>query len=357
MEERKILVIHTGGIGDLIMATPTLKAVRHLFPKASIHFLGNPKSIEAIRDLPYVNEIIAINTGRIKSRILGEIPGMLKLVRFLRNRKYNSLFVLQPQLTFGAAIRMGLFIIPLGIPERFGRNTNGRAFFLTKEVEETSSSKKHEVERMLDVIRLAGAVPENYNMTIPISQNDRNVILGLLNDNRITQLDFLIALAPGFGKPTRGWYPDKWAQLADRLISKHGATILIVGGLKEMNLAIQISNLMKERPIIIAGKTNIFQTAALMEQCQIVISNDSGPMHIAAAVRANIVALFGPGDYNRIRPYANTDKFVIVTKNAQCAPCYKVECKETSKEGHRCMTDITVDDVFLAAEKFILVIH
>lgn len=219
---------------------------------------------------------------------------------------------------------------------------------MTKKVNEANSCNKHEVERMLDIVKLLGEVSQDFKLEISISQYDRDVISDLLNNNSVSYSDFLIALAPGFGNPTRGWYPERWAQLCDRLVSKYNAKIILIGGLKEVNLANQISNLMKEKPIMIAGKITIAQTAALIERCHLVITNDSGPMHIAAAVGANIVALFGPGDYNRIRPYGDADKFVIVSKNIDCAPCYKVECKD-----HRCMKDVTVDDVFKAVERIL----
>jgi ADP-heptose:LPS heptosyltransferase len=120
--------------------------------------------------------------------------------------------------------------------------------------------------------------------------------------------------------------------------------------LKEIELAAQISGLMKKNPIVIAGKTTIAQTANLIERCRLVVSNDSGLMHLAAAVGTNIVALFGPGDYNRVGPYGDSNKFVVVTKKVGCAPCYKVKC-----EDHKCMKNITVDDVFQAVEKLIYI--
>lgn len=337
-----------GGIGDLVMATPALRVLRDTFPKARIHFLGGSKTIEVFQNFPYIDKIIIFDTVKIKNSFFRGIFKTFRQIWFLRNQRYDALFVLQPQLSFLAAVRMGLFILCLGIPERFGRNTDGRGFFLTKSIKEISSSNKHEVERMLEIIRLSGVVGKTYNPAICILQSDQDTVSKLLNYNGVSKLDFLIAFAPGFGKLTRSWYPERWSQLGDRLIDRYNAKILLIGGVKEIELATQISGLMKKSTIITAGKTTISQTASLLQRCQLVVSNDSGPMHLAAAVGAKIVALFGPGDYNRIHPYGNPNKFVIVTKKVDCAPCYKTKCKD-----HRCMKNITVDDVFQAAEKLI----
>lgn len=345
---RKILAIHTGGIGDLIMATPALRTLRTTFLNTEIHFIGSPKAVEVIQNLHYVDKIIVLDTSKIKNRFFGEIFKIFRYILFLRSQRYDSLFVLQPQLSFLASLRMGLFILSLGVPERYGRSTNGKGFFLTKSVKVLTSSNRHEVERMMDVMKLSGAIPENFDLEIPISPDDRSKVSELLNHNGISKLDFLIALAPGFGKPTRRWYPERWAQLGDLLADTYNAKILLISALKEIELAAQIASLMKNTPIITAGKTTIAQTACLLERCRLVVSNDSGPMHLAQAVGANIIALFGPGDCNRIRPYGNPNKYIIVTKKVDCAPCYKLTCKD-----HRCMKDITVDDVFQAAVRLI----
>lgn len=346
---KKILLIHTGGIGDLIMATPALRSLRQVFPKAKIHFLGNTKSIEVIQRFPYIDKIITLDTSKVKSNhSLLDAPQVFHRLLHLRRQKYEALFVLQPQLSFGASIRMGIFVLSLGIPKRFGRNTKGRGFFLNRSIQENSSSTKHEVERMLEVIRLSCVIPENYSLEMPISQDDRYFASQLLGNKGIKPSDFIIAFGPGFGKPTRGWYPQRWARLGDLLIDKYGAKIVLLGGIKEIELSSKIAYIMKNRSIIITGKTTIFQSAALLEQCHLLICNDSGLMHLATAVGTNIVALFGPGDYNRIKPYANPDSFVIVNKKISCAPCYKLECKD-----HRCMKEITVENVFNAAETLI----
>lgn len=346
IKDRKILVIHSGGIGDLVMATPALRSLRDIFPEVRIHFLGNLIATEVFRNLTYIDKIIIFDTGKIKSVFLKDIFKTLRHIWHLRNQSYSALFVLQPQLSLWAAFRMGLFILSLGVPERFGRNTSGRGFFLTKSFMETSSSNKHEVERMLEVVRLSGGMQEPYNPDIPILQDDRDRVRELFSHNGVSSLDSLIAFAPGFGKPTRKWYPERWAQLGDRLADKYNAKIVLVGGLKEVELAAQISNLMKNSPILTAGKTTVAQAVAMLEWCRLLVSNDSGLMHLAAAIGINIVAIFGPGDYNRIRPYGDPHKFVIVTKELVCAPCYKVKCKD-----HICMRNITVDDVFLAVQK------
>ncbi|MBD3272262.1 MAG: hypothetical protein GF384_06975 [Elusimicrobia bacterium] len=346
IKAQKILVIHSGGqggIGDTILGQPALRALRHSFPDSEIHFLGGPRQIEMLHSIFTVDKEIVFDSTVLRHSCFKGICSTLKIIQSLRQQKYDVLFVLQPQLSSGAALRMGIFVRMLGVRYRYGRTLCRSKLFFTHAIQEKQFGTQHEVERMKAVVGLFGAVCKNSEINIPLPAQARDNAAYFVRTQGIDSAKPCFALAPGFGKRTRSWFPERWAHVGDRLVERYDAHILIVGGQKEIELAQNIAQIMRKKPIIAAGRTSLIETATLLKQCNLVVSNDSGAMHIAAAVQTPVVALFGPGDYHRIRPYINPEKYAIVSKNVPCAPCYKETCAM-----HACMRSITVDDVFRA---------
>lgn len=343
--QRKILVVHSGGIGDLILATPALKALRQTLPKSEIHFFGNPMSVEVLKRNQCIDKIITFDTAMIKNSLMRGnllvLREVISLLRRLRAEQYDASIILQPQLSLLAAVRMATFCFLIAVKERIGRDTGGRGFFLTKKFYESPSSQTHEIERMLKLAEMIGSDADEIAPQVNVSETDRVNVRKLLKSKDICGGNPMICFAPGFGKPTRAWYPKNWAHLADRVVDELKAKVVIIGGAKEVNLAADIISLMRTEAQSLAGETSLMETAALLEMCDLLVTNDSGPMHLASAVGCNIVALFGPGDYNRIRPYGPPDRWRVLRKMVPCAPCYKQICND-----HRCMRLITVEDVF-----------
>ncbi len=336
---KKILVIKLAGIGDLILASPALRALRKRFPKAHIALLTTPRASELARESSYIDELFCLNPA---SKNLKEIT---RLIKSLRKKRFNMAINLYNLFTLGGALKMALLMYSIGTRYRVGRDTDGRGFFYTIKVPDKRFSERHEVEYNLDVMQALGADIKDKGLEIPISDKDREYVRKFLKQNGITDEDLVIGLNPGAFRPSRRWNKEGFAQVADELTERYKAKILITGGPEEIELAQEIADVMKAKPAITIGKTTIRQSVALVKRCDLFISNNTAAMHIAAVVKTPLVALMGPCSL-RYSPYGNKDRFIMVKKEVDCSPCYKFRCRK-----HLCMKLITVQDVMLAAEK------
>lgn len=345
---RKMLVVHAGGLGDLLMATPALRALRRRFPQCTIHFLGYPSLVEVFSGLSHFDKIIpSFDHTKLRHPFLSghfrEWPRLLSVLAALRREKYDTMLLLQPQMSAGGAIRLAALSLGLGIPNLVGRDTEGRGFFLTKRIPERFFEPKHEVERVIDVVRAIGVSPDGRGLEVAIPKEAQRVALELLQTEGIGHQDSIVAFSPGSRKNSRKWDIERWAELGDRLSDKFGAKIVVVGGADETALAREIANLMGIRPSLLVGRTSLLGLAAVLDLSRVVVSVDSGPMHLASALSPALVALFGPGQFDRIRPYGEGKRWAIVRQEADCAPCYRDYCPD-----NKCMKAISVEAVFEA---------
>ncbi|MBI2910203.1 MAG: glycosyltransferase family 9 protein [Chloroflexi bacterium] len=342
---RKLLVVHMGGLGDLIMSTPGLRALRRSLPDCTIHFLGLPSLTDVFSGLGYLDEVIpSFDHTKLKRPVslaaFGEFFRLLKTLVILRRERYDALLLLQPQMSARGALRMAAITLSLGIRHRLGRDTEERGFFLTKRIPERFFEVRHEVERVLEVVKAVGALPDGPGVEVLVPDDAREAARGILGLANIKS-ESAVVFCPGSRKASRAWPVERWAALGDRLAEDLGARIVIIGDAGDQVLAQKIAGLMKAEPALLTGKTSLLELAAVLDLCKVVVSVDSGPMHLASALSPGLVALFGPGQFDRIRPYRNGSNAVIMRGGAECAPCYLDYCPE-----HRCMKAIAVDRVF-----------
>ena len=346
-KDRKILVMHTGGIGDMLMLGPSLRLLRSACPLAEIHFLGSPGIKEVIERHGAIDEFIYIDTPGIK-RGRG-IPGAalmmeaLKTMSGLRKERYDVFLVFQPILSLKSSVRIAFLSLFLNAGKTAGRNTDGRGFFFKEKAPESTAGARHEVERMSGVARIVcgnGFLPP---IEVPVHEGERKCARDIFAGHGIGSYAPVVVVAPGFTKATRRWYEERWAALADRIINECNARVILVGGRGEKGLARSITCMMKNGCVNLVGRLKIFETAAVIDRADVFIGNDSGLMHMASALRPLVIALFGPGDLNRIRPYGDERGYKVVRVPQSCSPCYREFC-----EDHTCMKSITVDEVYNA---------
>ncbi len=346
---KKILAIHTGGIGDLVMLGPALRLLRDACAEgATIDLLVSPVAREIAERYPYVNNIRCFDTVALKKEFMqfSSIIKGLKLFFELRRKKYDIAIIFQPILSLSSMFRLTFFMAIIKPKRIFGRNTSGRGFFINDAIQENRGDETHEVYRMVDVVKFLDNKEYKPIPHIFVSPKERELASQLLRENGITDTDNFIVMAPGFGKKTREWDSNKWVTLGDALTESYNVKIVIVGGRKENVLSRRIADSIAIKPVNFTGKTSLFETAAIIEKAKVFIGNDSGPMHIAATLGIYVVALFGPGDVNRVRPFCPDDQCKVVTYNLPCAPCYKQTC-----QSHKCMELITVDDILTELDK------
>lgn len=332
---QRILVRSVNWIGDAVMTTPAIGVIREFFPQAEITLLANPMVSQLFCQHPWVDRVITFDRHGMHKGIVGR----LKLAQKLRKHSFDAAIILPN--SFDSAL------VPLlaGIPVRVGKISDGRAFTLTSRYNPTRNGDVcHEVEYYLKLIGhfgISGSITEPY-LQITTEEEEKASIL--LSEKGILRDDFVIGINPGatYGSAKR-WYPERFAEAANSLAAVWSARVIILGGPGETEIASEIEKSMDLKCLNMAGKTSVRELMALIKRCNFFVTNDSGPMHIAAAFGVPLAAIFGSTDHATTSPY--TDRAAIVRKETACAPCKLRECPT----DHRCMKAVTADDVVEAS--------
>lgn len=334
-----ILVRGTNWIGDAVMNTPALCAIRSSFPGARITILVTPLVAQLFTPHDWVDEVLVYDRqGRHKG-----IAGRLRIARELRARRFDLAILLQN------AIDAALITTLAGIPRRMGTRTDGRGFLLTHGFnQKVLDPHLHHVNYYLEMLQSFGIGCAEKRLLLCLTQAEREAARERLAAAGVAPGDFLIGINPGaaYGSAKR-WYPDRFAAAGAELARRWGGKLLILGGPTEVAIARDIEAALPGPCLNVAGTLNVRELMALIERCNFFISNDSGPMHIAAAFSVPLVAIFGPTDHRATYPFSGNS--VVVRKDVDCAPCHKRECPT----DHRCMKAVLAEDVVAAAEKLI----
>lgn len=328
---RKILVRSTNWIGDAVMTTPALDALRAAFPGAEIVLVANPVVSELLTPHPCRDRVIVYD----KKGPHRGVRGLLRFSASLAKEHFDLAILLQH------AIEAAIMAMLAGIGKRAGFGTDARSMLLTHCVPMNRNIRKiHHAMRDLYLLEKLGIPAVNNGLSLFCSDQEKEWARKTLGS------DGWVAINPGaaFGSAKR-WYPERFAAVADALAAKYDFRVLLVGGAGETQLGTRIDETMKSRPLNLIGKTSLRQMMALLEAMDLVVTNDSGPMHVAAAFDRPVVALFGPTDHLTTSPVCS--RYRIVRKAADCAPCLKRICPS----DHRCMSNIAVDDVVDAAAR------
>ena len=331
----RILVIKLDHIGDVLLATPVFSNLRRAYPNAELHALTGAWSRVVLEKHPDVNNVVEYNspafcrTGQPTS-----LRETFKLYRQLRRQKYGLIVELRSdwRTVWFAFLRL--------TPKRLSR----AALQVANKLGFAQFSGTHETTRNLDVLRQAGIPTSVETAIFSVTTEDKKWASDFLATYQIDGQHPLIAIHPGSPIALKRWLPERYAELADWLIAQKRAQILFVGVKDEIPITTEIQALMRGESINIAGKTTLTQLASILPTCNVFIGNDSGPMHLAAAVGTQTVGLYGPGDPTRFGP-AGT-KCQTIQRKSDC-PCLGTVCRY-GKSG--CMSEIQVTDVIQVLE-------
>lgn len=339
----KILIRATNWVGDAIMALPALRAVRKRFPDAEISIVARPYVADIYRDQEICNQLIPYDPKGLHAGI----SGRERLAAELRVQKFDVALLLQN--AFDAA----WLAWRANIPERIGYARDGRSFLLTKAVPLPRDGEipAHEKFYYLELLRRAGwldCVHDETFIGLNIPDEKRRSADEFLRKSGVRQDARRIAIGAGasYGS-AKCWPPPRFAEVANRLQSEADADVILFGTAAEASVSTAISAEMRRPPIDLTGKTATADLPALLSQCHLFIGNDSGAMHVAAAVGLPIVAVFGPTDPDGTTPV--TPRCSIVQQKPYCSPCFLRRCPT----DHRCMTAITADMVEAAARPWL----
>ncbi len=326
---QKILVVNVNWVGDVIFSLPVFKALKAAFPGAHVACLAAPRVKEILESSSFVDEIIVYDEKGKHDTLFAK----LNLIFELKKKNFEVAFLLHRTLT------RALFMFLAGIPERVGYDEKGRGFFLTHIVKPFSGG--HRSDYYLNVIESFGIKVEDRTCDIRVDKAAEEKIKTLLSKYEISDQDFLVVLHPGGNWDLKRWPKENFSLLANRLIKEKNAKVVIVGGPDDTALAQEILGLTESKPVILTGQTNLKELMALMKRAELVVSADSGPLHIASGVGTKTIGLFGPTRPEVTGPRGK-GKSIILQHDVVCnrAPCYNLTCP-----NNMCMQSITVDDV------------
>ena len=328
LEPQKILIRSTNWIGDAIMTTPAVRTIRQNFPEAHIAILAYPWVADVFNASPHIDEVILYQkNGEHKG-----VKGLWKLGRQLAGHDFDLVILLQN------AFKAALISVLAAIPARAGYKRDGRGMLLNYGVKIDAAVRKlHQVHYYQGLCRGLG-----------LTCGPDELFLQLSDDTRTWAKEFVsafpgpvIGFNPGaaYG-PAKCWPTEKYGKLAARLAADLNATILVFGTANDSSVAAAIKSFAPEQVVDLAGKTSLAEAMALIGICNGFVTNDSGLMHVGAAMQTPLVAIFGSTDPIATGPFS--ENATVIQKKVACQPCFKTHCQADFK----CMTRITVDDVY-----------
>ncbi|MBM3253368.1 MAG: lipopolysaccharide heptosyltransferase II [Candidatus Omnitrophica bacterium] len=338
---KKILVIRTDRIGDVVLSTPIIRVLRENFKDSFIAMMVSPKTKDLVSENPYLDEVITYDKDNIHKNIWSSI----KFAFYLKRKKIDIVLILHP------TNRVNIITFLAGIPMRVGFDRKC-GFLLTHKIpDEKYLGIKHEMEYNLDVLRRIGIeVDENFKtLFVPIRKENEAKIEKFFMTNKINKSDILIGIHPGASCPSKRWMTERFAKLADILIRDFNAKIVIVTGKSDIEIGRAVANLMQNRPIVALGTLSLGELVCLIKHLRIFISNDSGPVHIASSVGTPVISIFGRNQKglspNRWRPLGKED--IYIHKEVGCQTCLAHNCNI----GFKCLKEISVSEVLDAVKK------
>jgi heptosyltransferase II len=335
---RGILIRAANWVGDAVMTLPALEAVREIFPSSLIAVLAKPWVAPIYEHHPAVDQILLF---RKEEGVFNGLGSMVRAIRMIRQRRFDLAILFQN--AFEAAFLTRLAAVRL----RVGYNTDGRGFLLTHRIIRSKEVLRvHQTEYYLSLLRGMGWKVEARAPRLYVSVSDADAAMNLLRSQGIRKEDVVLGLGPGavFGGAKR-WPAERFAEIGDRAALEWGARIVLFGSHRETDICKQVSQAMQQPALDLSGQTPLGTAMGLVGQCAFFVSNDSGLMHIAAALKIPTVAIFGPTDpvaTGPVGPYTR-----IVRHDTACAPCLKPECTE----DHACMLGIGSKEVWEAMEQ------
>ena len=330
MEPRSIVIRGPNWVGDAVLSVPAIKAVRARFPHSKITLMVRPWVGGLFRSASFIDEVWLRPRPRLRE--------WFGAVREVRQREFD-LALLLPN-----SFESALTVFAAGVPVRAGYATDGRGFLLTERVDRPIENR-HQVTYYLDLIRSVFGVVEEPTTEIVASEAERDGARQLLESEGLGPEARLLVLNPGaaFGSAKR-WHEDRFAQVADKIVEEFQLQTVVVGSASETPIADRIRNRMKHPAVALTGRTDLETLLGVLSLASLMITNDSGPMHMAAALGIPTVAIFGSTDAEVTRPSGPWTH--VVKHEVSCSPCLLRECPI----DHRCMEAVSVDDVFEAAK-------
>jgi lipopolysaccharide heptosyltransferase I len=323
-DPRKILIIKPSALGDVVHSLPFLAAIRTCFPDAQIHWVIAKGLHELLEDHPMIDKLWIINKDQWKqaSELVNTVKELKTLYHELKQEKFDMAVDLQGLLRSGIIAVATRARLRLGFKEA----REGSNIFYTHKLR--GGREIHAIERYLRVAAFLGCNTNDLHFPFPPLLLNPSIAKALPKD--------YVVIAPSAGKEANRWPTERFGELASRLPLKS----VVVSSRADTLLALQVAERSRGKAISLGGKTNLRELIAVIKGARFFVSNDTGPMHIAAGCNVPVFAIFGPANPVRTGPYGNIH--TIIREDLSCSPCYrKKKCKDWV-----CIEAITVERVY-----------
>ncbi len=357
----KYLIVNPFGIGDVLFTTPVIKALKEKYPDCVIGYWCNERVKNLLKNDPNISKVFALSRGDIK-RISKNSPlksffTMIGLLKEIRKEKFDVV------LDFSLDSRYSLLLKIAGIRKRIGFNYKNRGRFLTDRIDLKGYSEKHVVEYYSDLLKFIGIEHKICPLDLMVTEENTAKARDKLAEFGVLPSGLVLGIAMGggasWGKDAiyKQWPPEKFGQLAGRLIKDLGARVLLLGSADEKPIA-DIVGKMGQSPlgtvpifpskniIDLTGKLDLEELAAIIKELKLLVCNDGGPLHMAVALGIKTVSIFGPVDDRVYGPYPRGEQHIVIKKDLSCRPCYENFRFQGCFNNRRCLEEITVSEVF-----------
>jgi len=337
MEINRILIVEVNWLGDVLFSTAAIRALREKYPKAFITCLVHIRCKEILEGNPNIDHIISLDEEGWHRGLFGKI----KLINQLKRLEFDTVYL------FHRSFTRTLICFLAGVRNRIGYYTRKRGILLTEKIIPPEDLKHRASYAFYLVTRNMKAIDkESLRYDFFVTQFHSNFVDNVLRHNGIDTDRPIVTLHAAGIWPLKRWPKEYFAQLADGLIEKFGANVVFPGTSSEKKLIKEITSLMKNKATDLSGILNLKQLGALFQKSELVVSADSGPLHIAVALKRPVVALFGPTSKDITGPLSE-ENISILQKDAGCEiPCYKLDCPD-----NRCMKEISPEEVLQRIEQ------
>lgn len=332
---KRVVVRGTNWVGDSVMTIPALRALRRVLPAANITLVIRPGTKGIFREVDFIDDVLVYD----RKNAFSVIPQ----IREWRRREFDLAVLFQN------AFEAALIPFLAGVPLRLGYATESRQALLTHPLSLPDwRSTRHEVFYYLYLVTALEQMlfgqsticESEPDASIQISEARKEEATDLLRAHGVNNDDAVVVICPGsINSRAKRWPAEAYAALADRLIESR-RQVLLIGSKDEIDVTEEVTRRMQQHPIVLTGKTNLDQVTAVLGRADLIVTNDTGPAHIGAALGRPTIVIFGPTNPLTTRPFSPEAE--ILRHPPDCAPCMLRDCPI----DHRCMTAITVDEVF-----------
>jgi heptosyltransferase II len=341
-EKIKCVVVRgTNWVGDAVMTVPALRALRRLLPRAHITLATRPWAKGLFADADFIDDLL------LYERPARDLRAVFRQMREWRRRRFDLAVLFQN------AFEAAFIAAGVRVPIRVGYATDNRRALLTHPLALPAwRSERHEVFYYLNIVAeleqlLDGAnevLSQEPAYALSVSPERQVAARALLNAKGAQATRKLVALCPGStNSRAKRWPAERYAELADKFIEEAGAQVLLIGAADELEVSLKVQAAMRGRPLLLTGETDLAEAVAILSLADALVTNDTGPAHIAAALGRPTLVIFGPTDPRTTRPFSRAAE--IIRRPPDCAPCMLRDCPI----DHRCMTSITPEEVFARA--------